>query len=108
LALETGGVVVFNRNDVKKEVEQSMARGATYYSILYHPADTSSYGHFHKIEVRTNTQGRPSTRATAITLRPDAPHHDSSSRALLNPTTSHRAVCLASIVHLITLHGAAG
>lgn len=57
LALETGGVVLLNRNDVKKEVEQSMARGATYYSILYHPANTSISGQFHKIEVRTNTPG---------------------------------------------------
>lgn len=57
LALETGGVVVFNRNDVKKEVEQSIARGATYYSILYHPANTSSSGQFQKIEVRTTTPG---------------------------------------------------
>ena len=57
LALETGGVVAFIGNDVKKEVEQSMARGVTYYSILYHPANTSSYGQFHKIEVRTNILG---------------------------------------------------
>jgi VWFA-related protein len=57
LALETGGVVAFNGNDVKKEVEQSMVRGATYYSILYHPTNTPSFGQFHKIEVRTNTPG---------------------------------------------------
>jgi len=41
LATATGGTALFSRNDIDKEVSESIQQGSNYYTISYRPTDTN-------------------------------------------------------------------
>ena len=72
-ARETGGKSFWGRNDLDTEVAGSMADGAHYYTISYHPADRDFDGKFRRISVRINRPGvKARTRAGYFAV-PDSP-----------------------------------
>lgn len=57
LAKETGGLALYNNNDVMRAVARSAADGGRYYTLGYYPEGGSSDGKFHSIEVKINRDG---------------------------------------------------
>lgn len=51
-AVETGGRVYTNRNDIDRAVGLSMEDGASYYSLAYYPQDKNWSGKFRRIQVK--------------------------------------------------------
>jgi VWFA-related protein len=52
LADDTGGLALFNRNDLGAALGQVIEDSATYYRLGYEPESSPREGRFHKIEVR--------------------------------------------------------
>jgi MacB-like protein len=52
LADLTGGIAVYNRNDIDGAVARSIEHGSTYYTLGYYPSNQNWNGKFRKIEVR--------------------------------------------------------
>src|SRR5271156_6240677 len=57
LAAETGGLALYNRNDIARAVAVSAADGEHYYSLGYYPEGARWDGKFHNIEVKLNREG---------------------------------------------------
>jgi VWFA-related protein len=57
LAAETGGLALYNRNDIARAVALSAADGANYYTLGYYPEGAHWDGKFHNIEVKLNREG---------------------------------------------------
>ncbi len=57
LAAETGGLALYNRNDIARAVALSAADGEHYYTLGYYPEGTHWDGKFHNIEVKLNREG---------------------------------------------------
>ena len=57
LAKETGGLALYNGNDIAHAVALSTADGAHYYTLGYYPEGGSWDGKFHRIEVKINREG---------------------------------------------------
>jgi VWFA-related protein len=60
LALDTGGLPFFNRNDLEGSLKRVLEDSATYYRLGFEPRDSPRDGRFHKIEVRV--RGRSGVR----------------------------------------------
>lgn len=56
LAIETGGVALYGRNDVDNEIAKSISDGGTYYTISYSPHDHNFDGKFRKIKIIISSQ----------------------------------------------------
>ncbi len=52
LALDTGGLALFNRNDLDGALDRVLEDSATYYRLGYEPQGSVREGRFRKIEVR--------------------------------------------------------
>jgi VWFA-related protein len=57
LAKETGGLALYNNNDIMRAVALSAADGGRYYTLGYYPEIASPDGKFHPIEVKINRDG---------------------------------------------------
>lgn len=57
LAAETGGLALYNGNDIARAVALSAADGEHYYTLGYYPEDEHWDGKFHRIEVKLNRDG---------------------------------------------------
>jgi VWFA-related protein len=57
LAAETGGLALYNRNDIARAVALSAADGEHYYTLGYYPEGAHWDGKFHNIEVKLNREG---------------------------------------------------
>jgi VWFA-related protein len=57
LARDTGGLAFYNRNDLDRAIESSLAHGSKYYMLGYYPADTNWDGKFRAIEVEVARPG---------------------------------------------------
>lgn len=57
LAKETGGLALYNRNDITRAVALSAADGGLYYTLGYYPEAGNWDGKFHRIEVKINRDG---------------------------------------------------
>ncbi len=57
IARESGGRMIFNRNDVDVAVADSVNDGASYYTLAYYPANRDWNGKFRAIKVRLAKQG---------------------------------------------------
>ena len=57
LAKETGGLALYNNNDVMHAVALSSADGGRYYTLGYYPEDARWDGKFHSIDVKINREG---------------------------------------------------
>ena len=57
LAAETGGLALYNRNDIARAVALSAADGANYYTLGYYPEGAHWDGKFHNIEIKLNREG---------------------------------------------------
>jgi VWFA-related protein len=57
LATETGGLALYNRNDIARAVALSAADGEHYYTLGYYPEGAHWDGKFHNIEVKLNREG---------------------------------------------------
>jgi VWFA-related protein len=57
LAAETGGLALYNRNDIARAVAISAADGEHYYTLGYYPEGIRWDGKFHNIEVKPNREG---------------------------------------------------
>jgi VWFA-related protein len=57
LAAETGGLALYNRNDIARAVALSAADGEHYYTLGYYPEGARWDGKFHNIEVKLNREG---------------------------------------------------
>lgn len=51
LVNETGGKLFYNRNDVDREIKQSVKMGAEYYTLTYQPENVEPNGKFRRIRV---------------------------------------------------------
>jgi len=92
LALDTGGLPLFNRNDLEGSLKRVLEDSATYYRLGFAPQGSPRDGRFHKIEVRV--RGRSGLRvrtasgylargsAPAAESRPAADTKDEASRLL--------------------------
>ncbi len=57
LAKETGGLALYNRNDITRAVALSVADGGRYYTLGYYPEAGNWDGKFHRIDVKINREG---------------------------------------------------
>jgi VWFA-related protein len=57
LAKLTGGLALYNHNDITRAVALSAADGGRYYSLGYYPAGENWDGKFHRIDVKINGEG---------------------------------------------------
>jgi len=57
LAKETGGLALYNHNDIMRAVALGAADGGHYYTLGYYPEVGSSDGKFHHIEVKISREG---------------------------------------------------
>lgn len=57
LAKETGGLALYNHNDIARAVALSAADGGSYYTLGYYPEGGSWDGKFHRLEVKINREG---------------------------------------------------
>ena len=57
LAKDTGGLALYNHNDIMRAVALSAADGEHYYTLGYYPEEGSSDGKFHRIEVKISRDG---------------------------------------------------
>ncbi|HEY7404699.1 MAG TPA: VWA domain-containing protein [Candidatus Angelobacter sp.] len=57
VAEETGGRAFYNRNDLGNAVRESIADGATYYTLGYYPTNKSWDGHYRKINIHVTRPG---------------------------------------------------
>jgi VWFA-related protein len=57
LATNTGGLALYNRNDIEHAVAISAADGEHYYTLGYYPEGARWDGKFHNIEVKPNREG---------------------------------------------------
>jgi VWFA-related protein len=57
LAAATGGLALYNRNDIARAVAVSAADGEHYYTLGYYPEGARWDGKFHNIEVKLNREG---------------------------------------------------
>jgi VWFA-related protein len=92
LALDTGGLAFFNRNDLEGSLKRVLEDSATYYRLGFEPQISPRDGRFHKIEVRV--RGRSGLRvrtpsgyfvrasAPAATGKPAASPEEEASRLL--------------------------
>lgn len=60
LALDTGGLPFFNRNDLEGSLKRVLEDSAAYYRLGFAPRDSPRDGRFHKLEVRV--RGRSGLR----------------------------------------------
>ncbi len=60
LALDTGGLPFFDRNDLEGSLKRVLEDSATYYRLGFEPQSSPRDGRFHKIEVRV--RGRSGVR----------------------------------------------
>ncbi len=60
LALDTGGLALFDRNDLEGSLKRVLEDSATYYRLGFEPRDSPRDARFHKIEVRV--RGRSGLR----------------------------------------------
>jgi VWFA-related protein len=54
LAHQTGGRAIYNDNDIKGEITESLNQGANYYTLAYSPTNHDWNGKYRKIEVRSD------------------------------------------------------
>ncbi len=57
LAEKTGGRAFYNRNDVDKEILESMDDGSTYYTLGYYPENKDWNNQFRSIRLKVNRPG---------------------------------------------------
>lgn len=74
LALDTGGLAFFNRNDLEGSLKRVLEDSATYYRLGFEPQSSPRDGRFRKLEVRV--RGRSGLRvrtASGYFVRASAP-----------------------------------
>ena len=64
LAKETGGLALYNNNDIMRAVALSSADGGRYYTLGYYPEAARWDGKFHSIDVKINRDGVKSRHRT--------------------------------------------
>ena len=57
LAEKTGGRAFYNRNDLEKEILESMNDGSTYYTLGYYPENKNWNSQFRNIRLKSNRPG---------------------------------------------------
>jgi len=57
VALETGGQVVYEENDIDRKLGTDVAEGNTYYTLAYYPSNHEWNGAFRKLKVQVNHPG---------------------------------------------------
>ena len=62
LALDTGGFVVKNSNDLSGGINRVSSESRVYYLLGYNPTDLRRDGKFRKIEVKLRPDGRQGPR----------------------------------------------
>jgi len=102
LALDTGGLPFFNRNDLEGSLKRVLEDSATYYRLGFEPRNSPRDGRFHKIEVRV--RGRSGLRvrtasgyfargsASAAESKPSAGTEEEASRLLRTALDSSYAL----------------
>jgi VWFA-related protein len=57
LAEKTGGRAFYNRNDLDKEIKESVNDGSTYYTLGYYPENKNWNSQFRNIRLKSNRSG---------------------------------------------------
>ena len=65
LALDTGGLAFFDRNEPEAALQRVLEDSAVYYRLGFEPRESPRDGRFHKVEVRV--PGRPGLKVRAAT-----------------------------------------
>jgi VWFA-related protein len=55
-AKETGGSLLFNRNDLSMEVDEAVTLGSNYYTLTYRPSQDAIDGKFRSVHVTTRNR----------------------------------------------------
>ena len=56
IAHETGGRAIYNDNDIRGEIIQTLNQGGNFYTLVYSPADKNWNGKYRKIQVRSDAK----------------------------------------------------
>jgi VWFA-related protein len=56
-AEQTGGLAIYNKNDLDNALGRTLADGQTYYAVSYSPEDKRWDGNYRKLEIKTNRPG---------------------------------------------------
>ena len=83
IARETGGRMIFNRNDVDVAVADSVNDGATYYTLSYYPANHDWNGKFRRIRVVLSKPGLEARTRAGYFAVPDALETDTTIDSVL-------------------------
>ena len=71
LAVDTGGLMIRNENNIGRALDEIAADSGTYYVLGYQPANTTFDGKYRKIEIRVKRQGlRVRARQGYLALEP--------------------------------------
>ncbi len=74
VADDTGGLALFDMNDVGRALERVLTDGDDYYLLAYEPANPAHDGHFRKVEVRIRGErGKIEVRTRAGYFAPRGP-----------------------------------
>ena len=83
IATETGGKIIFNRNDVDVAVADDVNDGSSYYTLSYYPNNRNWNGKFRNIKVTISKPGVEARTRTGYYAAPDAPDTDTTLDSVL-------------------------
>ena len=83
IATETGGKIIFNRNDVDVAVADSVNDGSSYYTLSYYPSNRNWNGKFRNIKVTISKPSLQARTRTGYYAAPDAPDTDTTLDSVL-------------------------
>ena len=83
IATETGGKIIFNRNDVDAAVADDVNDGSSYYTLSYYPSNRDWNGKFRNIKVTISKPGVEARTRTGYYAAPDAPDTDTTLDSVL-------------------------
>jgi VWFA-related protein len=83
IAHETGGRAIYNDNDVRGEIIETLSQGGNFYTLAYSPSDKNWNGKYRKIEVRTDAKDvHLAYRHGYLADDPDAPSNQVATEAV--------------------------
>ena len=83
IATETGGKILFNRNDVDVAVADSVNDGSSYYTLSYYPSNRNWNGKFRNIKVAISKPSVQARTRTGYYAAPDALDSDATLDSVL-------------------------
>ena len=83
IARESGGRMIFNRNDLDVAVAESVNDGASYYTLAYYPSNRNWNGKFRALKVALTKPGLAARTGAGYFALPDSPDTDATVDSVL-------------------------